>query len=140
MADSVATITVNSYPAGVDNTQRNEVIRGRISLSAGRRPDGGWTLDFSGLPAIFAVPAGGSTPSSTGSPAPLDIDIKSVSNPPSGVVYLCDVSNGVVGKLHAYISNNGVSSNSGPLVEAGGNLPGWIINDNIAFTAYFRRN
>lgn len=139
MAASVATITVNTYPAGVDNTQRNEVVRGRISFTAGTYPIGGFSLDWTGLEGIKSVPIGSSTPTSTTTPAPLDMDVKSVATPPSGVVYAVDISNNAVGKLHVYVANNGVSSNSGPLIEIGGNLPGWILNDTIAFTAYFRR-
>ena len=142
MADTAATLSVLSYPMGADNTQRNDVIRGRISLSAGRYPGPtGIALDWSGLEAIKSIPLGGSTPSTTGGPVPIDIDIKSVRNPPSGVVYQCDISSTAgVGNLHIYISNNGVSSNSGPLIEIGGTLPGWVINDTIQFTAYFKRN
>ena len=137
MAVATATISVYSYPTGVSNDQRMEILRGTIAISTGGTyPPGGFSLDWTGIEAVKAIPAGGSTPTSTGSPAPIDVDVKSAQNPPSGYVYIWD---NVVGNLHIFESNNGVSANSGPLVEIGGAISNKIVTDIIQFRAVFVR-
>ena len=143
MAVSSATITVFPYPKGVDNTQRFHVLRGTIAVTNGTYPPGGFPLNWTNLEQVKAIPAGGSTPSSTGSPAPIEVDIFSTSNQagfggigPSGYVYSWD---NVLGNMHILEAANGVSNASGPLIEYGGNLDQHIVNDTIQFTAYFVR-
>ena len=137
MAVAKATINVYAYPKGVTNDQRMEILRGTIAISTGGTyPPGGFSLDWTGIESIKAIPASASTPSSTGSPAPIDVDVKSAQNPPSGYVYIWD---NVVGNLHIFESNNGVSSNSGPLVEIGGAINNTIVADVIQFRAVFVR-
>ena len=144
MAVATATITPFAYPKGHDNTQRNIVVRGTFTISTGTYPPGGFSLNWNNVPGIYSIPVPGSTPSSTGSPAPFDVDVKSVANRagsggigPSGYIYLWD---NVLGNLHIFESDNGASSASGPLIEYGGNIDGNIVNDTIQFTAYFYRN
>lgn len=149
MAVATATVTIFPYPKGFDNTQRNVIVRGTIAVSTGSYPGGGLPLSWGSLTntsgqGIEAIPPNSSTPTSTGSIFPIDVDVKSVSynttagGPgPSGFVYVWDSVNG---NLHVFISNNGVSAVSGPLVELGGNIPGAVQNDTIQFTAVFSRN
>ena len=129
MANATATLSVYAYPKGVDNTQRNLVVRGTITLSQGVYPPNaaGFALNWAALEEVKSAPA----------VFPTDVDVKSVRNPPSGVVYAWDST---TGNLHIYVSNNGVSSNSGPLIEFNGTLPQWIFADTIQFTAVFARN
>ena len=144
MAVATATLTTYPYPKGVDNTQRCNVVRGTITLSTGTYPPGGFSLSWNNLPGVYSIPIPGSTPSSTSTPTPFDVDVKSVGDRaqngnigPSGFIYLWD---SVVGNLHVFVSDNGASSASGPLVEYGGPLSGDLVNDTIQFTAYFYRN
>lgn len=149
MANSAATITIFPWPKGIDNTQRNQIVRGTIALSAGTYPVGGYTLTWTGSntngETVISVPIAASTPSSTGSPKPFDMDVKSVANVttqygtgPSGFVYLWD---NVLGNLHIFVSaERETSGNSGPLVEFAGVLPGSMVNDTIQFKAYFSKN
>lgn len=132
MADSVATINVFAYPKGVDNTQRLHIVRGTISLTPGHYPNNGFPLTWTTLEQIKAIPLSGQA-----NVAPIDMDIHSASLPPSGLIYIWD---NVSGNMHVFVSNNGVSSNSGPLIEIGAAaIPGWLLNDVIQFTAYFVR-
>src|SRR6266850_3525907 len=133
MADVVATISVFSFPRGITNTQRTEEVRGRITLSQGHYPVAGIPLNWNLVPEISSIPLGAQTPSSSGNVQPIDMDIKSVANPPSGIVWLWD---NVLGNLHAYITADAASANSGPLIEFGGAaIPQWMFGDNIQFTA-----
>lgn len=144
MADATATITVFGYPKGFTNDQRTQTVRGTIAISAGHYPQGGLALDWTTIEGVKSIPPGASTPASTGSNFPIDMDVKSVKNGtstagvgPSGVVYAWD---NVLGNLHVLVSNNGVSANSGPLIELGAAaIPGWVINDTIQFRATFAR-
>jgi len=137
MADSTATITVFPYPAGVTETSRTEVLRGTIKFSQGHYPVAGWALNWGALPGIKAIPPGNQFPSSTGSIMPIDLDCKSTSVPPSGIVYMWD---NVTGNLHAYITADAASNASGPLIEFGGAaIPGWMFNDIVQFRAEFAR-
>jgi hypothetical protein len=137
MAIATATITINGYPKGKDNTQRNEIVFGTIAISTGGTyPPGGFPLSWANL-ELQAIPAGSVNPSSTGNIAPFDMTIKSASNPPSGDVYLWD---NVVGNLHIFEAANSSSGNSGPLQEVGGAIDNRIVTDSITFVAYFTRN
>jgi hypothetical protein len=136
MADATATISIFGFPRGVTNTQRTQEVRGTIVLSQGHYPVGGFALNWA-ITGIHAIPLGAQTPSSTGTIQPIDMDVKSVSNPPSGIVYMWD---NATGNLHAYITADAASATSGPLIEFGGAaIPGWMFNDNIQFTAIFAR-
>jgi hypothetical protein len=136
MADSTATITLYTYPKGFAEGFRSSTYRGTITLSQGHYPVGGFSLNWA-IEQIKTIPFAASTPSSSGSIMPINVDVKSVSNPPSGVVYQWD---NVVGNLHIFVANNGVSANSGPLIELGAAaLPQWIFSDTIQFTAEFYR-
>lgn len=149
MAGSVATITILPYPKGIDNTQRCQIVRGTIALSAGTYPPGGFPLNWNNLQntsgeTIESIPLGGNSPSSTGSPAPFDMDVKSVANNlsqygtgPSGFIYLWD---NVLGNLHIFQVQQDGSGISGPLVEIGGALPHEVVFDTIQFEATFYRN
>ena len=144
------TITIYPYPKGIDNTQRFQVVRGTFSIPAGTYPLGGFPLDWSTATnangeTIAAIPVPASSPSSTGSPKPIDVDVKSSAynstnygSGPSGYIYLWDSVNG---NLHIFLDyGSAASTSSGPLVEMGGNIPGLVVNDTIQFTAYFPRN
>jgi hypothetical protein len=137
MADSAATITLYSYPRGFKEDFRASTYRGTITLSQGHYPVGGFALNWAALEQIKSIPFSASTPSSTNTIMPINVDVKSVSNPPSGIVYQWD---NVVGNLHIFIANNGVSAASGPLIELGAAaIPQWVFGDTIQFTADFYR-
>jgi hypothetical protein len=149
MAVSTATITVFGYPKGFDNTQRNVVVRGTIAVTFGTYPPGGYPLNWNNVTNVNgelleSIPIGTTSPTSTGSPFPIDVDVRSAANRPgtggtgpSGYIYLWD---NILGNLHIFESANGSSNNSGPLIEIGGNLDANIVNDTIQFRAYFTRN
>lgn len=136
MALSTASITVNTYPKGVDNTQRNEVLRGTIKVTPGTYPPGGYALNWSNIEALKAIP----DPTRSGVLFPVDMDIRSQASPPSGFIYFW---NSVTGNMHIFVAANSTSANSGPLVEGVGastsTIPGVVLNDTIAFVAYFTR-
>src|SRR5437868_1301030 len=111
MANATATITVFPYPKGVDNTQRSQIIRGTIEISAGTYPLGGFPLSWANASNVNgqmleSIPVPASTPSSTGGPVPFDMDVKSscyvstnFGSGPSGFIYLWDSVNG---NLHIF--------------------------------------
>lgn len=153
MADSVATIKVFKYPQGVDNTQRNIILRGTISLSTGHYPVGGFPLTWTsaqnlnaGLNAAGAVGTeyipspytNVQVDSARGNVTylPTEVDVWSAANPPSGWSYFVDTT---AGKLHIMCPSNGASGASGPMVEYGGNLITSQLNDVIQFCAVFPR-
>lgn len=142
--NSVATLVKYPYPKGSDNTQRTSIVRGTISLSPGQYPPGGFPLNWGSLEGLYAIPPGGSSPSSTGSVFPIDVTIKSVGNlvgaagtGPSGYIYAWDNVNG---NFHIFAVDTGsASGSSGPLVEIGGGISGTIFADTIQFEAIFVR-
>lgn len=139
MSAATATVSVYKYPKGHDNTQRTVILRGTIVLAQGNYPAGGFPLSWSNIPQLQTIPLGSSTPSSTGTIIPIDMDVKSTANPPSGIVWIWD---SVLGNLRAFIcASETPCAISGPLVEFGGAaLPGWMLNDTIQFTAVFARD
>jgi hypothetical protein len=138
MAIATATISPFAYPKGYDNTQRNTIVRGTIAISTGGTyPPGGFPLNWGGIEGIKSVPPASLTPSSTGNIFPIDMDVKSVANPPSGYVYLWD---NVLGNLHIFVVDHlSTSNSSGPLYELGGAIDNAIVTDTIEFTAVFTR-
>lgn len=137
MAVATASIIVSAYPAGISNDSRMEMVRGTIKVTTGGTyPPGGFPLSWANTEGVKAIPASSTTPSSTGSILPVNMDIKSGGNPPSGYSY---VWNSVNGNMHIFESNNGVSGNSGPLVEVGGAIANAIVADTILFRAEFVR-
>lgn len=139
MANATATVAVYAYPKGHDNTQRSVKLRGTITLTQGAYPAGGFPLSWANISALDTIPLGSTTPSSTGTIKPIDMDVKSTANPPSGINWVWDSVNG---NLHAFIcASETPCAISGPLVEFGGaSLPGWMLNDVIQFSAEFYRN
>ncbi len=143
MAVSAITITQNTYPGGLDNGQRMFRIYGTFAVTTGTYPPGGYALNWGALEGVKAIPAFNTGGTNT-SLMPIDVDVKSAGyrvttagTGPSGYVYLWD---NVQGNLHVFVSNNGVSNASGPLIELGGNVPGSVVNDVIVFEAVFVRN
>ena len=149
MANATATITIFPYPRGFDNTQRFQIVRGTIAISAGTYPVGGIPLSWGALTntngaVIESIPLPSALGTNT-SIFPVDVDIhstgyvsSSAGTGPSGFIYLWD---SVQGNLHIFESSNGASAASGPLIEIGAaNLPGTVVNDTIQFTAFFARN
>jgi hypothetical protein len=158
MANSKATIKLFAWPRGVDNTQRNIILRGTISIgptgTANIYPAGGFPLDWTsvqsgaGYSASTGLVGNAVIPSSyTGTAKdsvlgdvvllPTEVDVWSAANPPSGYTYVVDRS---VGKLHVLVPSNGASGASGPMVEFGGVVPVAMQNDTIQFTAVLPLN
>jgi hypothetical protein len=138
---AAATIAVAPYPVGVDNTQRNEWLRGYITISAGTYPavvsgspattQNGIPLNWGGQSSLYALPV---PPTSTiGTYVPIDVNVKSVSNPPSGYIYQVDYT---TGDLHIYQSAGALA----PLTEITGTVPTAVLLDSIFFCAVFTRN
>lgn len=139
MAVSTATINVYAYPKGVDNTQRTQILRGTFSVATGGTyPPGGFSLNWGALPEVKSIPLNTSNtaPASTGSIMPIQVNVRSSANPPSGYIYAVD---GVTGNLHIFEAANSASANSGPLLEVGGAIDNKIVTDTIQFEAIFVR-
>lgn len=145
MANATATPVPYKYPKGYDNTQRNQIVRGTFTFTQGAYPSGGgsptgvagFPLSWDNMEGIKAVPPAQLFPSSSGHITPIDVDVRSIVYPPSGIVWVWDSANG---NLHAMISADASSNNSGPLIEFGGaSLPGWMLNDVVEFVAIFTR-
>jgi hypothetical protein len=142
MAIATATINVYPYPKGADNTQRRLTLSGTIAISTGGTyPPGGFPLSWGGLEGLKSIPIGAQTQAVAGAqtlPFPIDVNVKSVANPPSGYIYLWD---NVLGNLHIFETVNGAggSNASGPLLEIGGAISNAIVTDVIQFTAEFYR-
>ena len=138
MAVATLTTSIYPYPKGTDNTQRRLTVTGTFSISTGGTyPPGGFPLVWNQT-ELKVIPFGNQFQSSSGSIFPIDVNVKSVQNPPSGYIYLWD---NVLGNLHIYETDNGAagSNASGPLLEIGGNLSNSIVTDIIQFTAEFFR-
>lgn len=134
---ATATPVPFGYPKGFDNTQRNQIVRGTFTFTQGQYPPGGFTLSWGSLEGVQSIPPAQLYQSSTGSIIPIDVDVKSVAYPPTGIVWVWDNVNN---RLHAMIAANSASGASGPLEEFGGAaLPGWMLNDIVEFTAVFSR-
>jgi hypothetical protein len=141
MAIASLTTTIYAYPKGVTNDQRTITVRGTFSISTGGTyPPGGFPLIWN-QHELKAIPPGALTPSVAGTASslfPVDVNVKSVQNPPSGYVYLWD---NVLGNLHIFETDNGAagSNASGPLLEIGGAIDNHIVTDIIQFEAIFVR-
>lgn len=138
MAVATATITTKSrLQGGNDNTMSQQIITGTIAISTGGTyPPGGFPLNWGTLADLKVIPPGNQFQSSTGTIMPVDMDVKSVANPPSGFIYTWDNVNG---NLHILISADASSNSSGPLIELGGSVPNTVVTDTIQFKAWFVR-
>ena len=141
MAVAAATINIYPYPRGTDNTQRMHYVRGTFSIATGGTyPPGGFPLNWNNLEQIKAIPLNSSNtaPSTATTILPIQVQVASSQNPPSGYIYLVD---GVLGNLHIFETDNGAggSSASGPLLEIGGAIDNKIVTDVIQFEAVFVR-
>ncbi len=138
MAVATATITVNPrLKGGSDNTQSQQIISGTIAISTGGTyPPGGFPLSWANVDALKVIPQGNNFQSSTGTIMPVDMDVKSTQNPPSGYVYFWD---SVAGNLHIFETADASSNASGPLIEIGGAIDNRIVADIITFKAWFVR-
>ena len=140
MAAAIATATLYEYPRGIDNTQRLQVLRGTFSIGFGTYPVGGFVINWAALKnggggQTETIPVAGVSSSIL----PVEADVQSVKNPPSGYIFIVDEA---VGNLHVFVSANASSGASGPLIEGVGpnaNIPADLANDVIQFTAYFVR-
>jgi hypothetical protein len=124
MALSTVTATVYPYPAGVDNTQRREIIRGTFAISAspGTYPTGGFSLA-----TAFKIEAVRNV-----SGVPVALTIMSVSG--SGYAYGW---NRAANKLQIFQGAAG----AGPELElAAAATPAGVSGDVIEFEAQFQRN
>ncbi len=134
MAVATATVTPYAYPNGYDQTRSRSTVTGTISISTGGTyPPGGFTVNWAGFEGVKAIPPAGHT-----TPFPVDVNVKSVQNPPSGYIYLWD---NVLGNIHIFETDNGAagSNASGPLLEIGGGISNSIVTDIIQFTAEYIR-
>lgn len=155
MANSVATLKAFKFPRGGDNTQRNFILRGTISLSGGGGliyPVGGYPISWTtvtnqsagvsasgqGYIDIPSTYVGVNKDSVLGNVTllPTEVDAWSSTNPPSGYTYVVD---GTLGNLHIMVPSNGASGASGPMIEFGGTVVSSIQNDVIQFVAIFPR-
>ncbi len=138
MAAATVTATLYGYPKGVDNTQRLQVLRGTLAVGFGTYPPGGFPINWAGVKnsdggQVESIPIG-----SASTIVPIEVDVQDVSPTPSGFVFVVDN----LGNLHVFISANGASGTSGPLIEGVGpnaNVPGALNTATIQFTAYFVR-
>lgn len=156
MANGTATLKAFKYPRGLDNTDRNFVLRGSITIGGvggAIYPVGGFPLDWTkvtnlnaglsasgqGYELIPSTYIGVNKDSVLGNVTliPTEVDVWSSANPPSGYTYVVDAS---VGNLHILVPSNGASGASGPMVEFGGTLVSSILNDTIQFVAIIPKN
>lgn len=156
MANGTATIKAFKFPRGGDDTLRNFILRGTITLGGvggAIYPVGGFPLTWTqvtnqnagnsasgqGYAEIPSSYIGVNKDSVNGNTTllPTEVDVWSSSNPPSGYTYVVDAS---VGNLHILVPSNGASGASGPMVEFGGPLVSSILNDTLQFVAIFPKN
>ena len=128
MAAATATLTVNNYPNGVDNTQRHTTILGTCSLTAG----GTYTTNGIPLPWGSLESAGGGAFIGSWSTLdqlnPVSAEFRSGGNPAGstipGYVYVYDTINHTL-----RISSGGAELIAADVIAA----------DTIIFTAAFNR-
>jgi hypothetical protein len=119
MAEATATSTVNATPNGVDNTQRHQVLTGKIALSAG----GTYATNGIPLPFAFLNAEGGAFIPNFATPVPTWIEIQSLA--------------GLVGQTYLYDPVHGTLRIAVAGVELANNAA--IPVDTIGFRAEFNR-
>ena len=123
---ATATITVNPYPTGKEQTFQNQHIYGTITVNAGTYP-------ALGIPLNWA-----SKDIQTDVQAPAWCDIKTIGSGPGVYVYAYDSINNTM----RILADSDLAAGSAPFVEftASSEVPASVLNDIIAFHAMFRRS
>lgn len=123
---SAATLTVNAYPNGVDNTQRRQVVNGLCALSASTYPANGipinWAAMINGNGGGLFLPASSTDVPIAGTPQ--FTSTKGAAADGSNYTYAYDATHGT---LRIFLG--GAEFTTGDAV----------IVDTIAFTAEFAR-
>lgn len=139
---SAASLSLNNFPFGVDNTQRYTYLRGTISLSAGTYTEGGISINWSNL---FKSGGGNADPKVV--PPPFQVTFRSAGYSASSIS-----SQVVGGYLYEWNEENdslqiltasGGSAGTGAVFEEmtnGTSLPAAVLNDTIQFEAIFAKN
>lgn len=122
---SAATLTVNAFPNGVDNTQRRQIVNGICALSASTYPANGvpinWAAMLDGNGGGLFVPASSNDVPIAGTPQ--FTSTKGAAGDGNNYTYVYDATHGT---LRIFLGGTEFTS---------GNVP----VDTIAFTAEFAR-
>jgi hypothetical protein len=127
---SAATLVSNAYPNGADNTQRRQRVQGKVTISSGTYPAGGFALSW-GIEGIKGLPGSG-IPSGGVPFNPVWVVFKSIAHPPSGYDYEYD---GTSGNMRVFEGGG-----SAPNAEISGSTPAGVTGDTIEFLAEFIRD
>lgn len=132
MADSALTVTINSFPNGIDNTQRMQRVFGHFAIGSGNYPTDGLAISWEGQEPIKA------TATSSGGPKPAYPPIVFEDSPSASISgYLYQV--GSDGNLHVLVSNS-VAGDPNVELTAGDATPAAVVAASIAFVADFYRD
>jgi hypothetical protein len=136
MTTSAATVVINLFPAGIDNTQRLTYVRGTISLAAGTYSKGGlalnWITEKIKAQGIYANPI----QVTFFSQATATYSSSAI----GGFGYLW---NKLKNTLQLLATADNASAGTGPISEEmtdGTTIPTAIMDDTIAFEAVFVRS
>ena len=136
MSASAATVNINVYPAGIDNTQRLTYVRGTISLTAGTYPVGGiplsWVTEKIKAQGVYTNPIQVTFFS--------EATATYSSSAIGGFGYLW---NKLKNTFQILATADNASAGTGPISEEmtnGTSIPSNILADTIAFEAVFVRS
>lgn len=131
MSAAVATITVDAYPKGVDNTQRMTIIRGTVAIGASPL-----TYTTGGIAIVSASNATQSgwaqEPIKVTSDTPIECEFYSVAG--SGFVYTWNQASNTLQIFTGAAAQSALTELTG-----GGAIPAGVSGDTIRFTATFLR-
>lgn len=135
---SAATLVLNNFPRGIDNTQRCTYVRGTVSLSAGTYPTGGLALSWAQIAqdAKISIADG---PFQVTFFSNNNVASSTASHVGGGYEYVWNETTGNFQILAA----SGGAAGTGPVTEEmtnGTSLPAGVTNDIIAFEAVFVKN
>lgn len=135
MATAIATITIDNYPAGINNLQRTQHVRGTVAIQASPATyaTGGLALNFLG-----AKDSANNFIEFLSGQSPTEVTFYDDSATPTGYVFKWNKAANAIQILAASAGAAG----SAPLVELANALaiPASISGGTIRFKAVFSRN
>jgi hypothetical protein len=126
MADSTIALATNGYPAGVDNTQRRQVVYGTLTITAagGTAPATGIPINWSTITDSSSLPANYFQP-----------QVSSSTTQPAWVEFMPGASSATPKQIYTYDATN----NSIVVWAAGSPIVTGILADVVNFKAEWIR-